>query len=363
MNASERRNVFGVGNAPALVESLMATWETYVKRRGSDTQHPVIAFDDRRVQALAANNLDTFAALLDDELVYVYSIGLVHSKPELLGMFRHALRVRDLRRTVRRVIANSDFALVTMKQRMRFHLRRQPAAGARGQDLRQCDVATTRAAMAVAAVPGDRAGSDVSGRSFRRPAKLATSLPASTGRSGCGSVLGAVRRGGRKPRWRARGLRGRRQRLGLQQAGDHLAVDLDQPFRGRVWACQAPHGRAVHDGRQHLHAGGRFVWIEGREILVDVGEDALPDRDIGALVFGKKNARSFTDQYTEPAQRLTYKIDHPAQLMQPNNHGPPHDQRAEQRRPKILADRDSAAIRSASESGNGLEATIDGAGC
>jgi len=92
----------------------------------NDIQHPVIAFDDRRVQALAANDLDAFAALLDDELVYVHSIGLVHSKPELLGMFRNALRVRDLQRTVRHVIANGDFALVTMTQCMRFHLAANP---------------------------------------------------------------------------------------------------------------------------------------------------------------------------------------------------------------------------------------------
>lgn len=55
--------------------------------RMNETRHPVIAFDDRRVRALAANDLD-FAALLDDELVHVHSIGLVHRKPELLGMFR-----------------------------------------------------------------------------------------------------------------------------------------------------------------------------------------------------------------------------------------------------------------------------------
>jgi hypothetical protein len=49
-----------------------------------------------------------------------------HSKQEPLGMFRHALRVRHLQRTVRQVIANGDLALATMTQRMRFHLAAKP---------------------------------------------------------------------------------------------------------------------------------------------------------------------------------------------------------------------------------------------
>jgi hypothetical protein len=74
--------------------------------------------------------LDTFAAPLDDELVWVHSIGLVHSKLELLGMFGHALGVRDVQRKVRQVIVIGDVALVTMAQRMRF-----PLAGSPEQEL------------------------------------------------------------------------------------------------------------------------------------------------------------------------------------------------------------------------------------
>ena len=47
--------------------------------------HPVLAFEQRRVDALRANDLHSFAGLLDDELVYIHFIGLVHGKPEVIG--------------------------------------------------------------------------------------------------------------------------------------------------------------------------------------------------------------------------------------------------------------------------------------
>ena len=70
--------------------------------------------------------MDNFAAPLDDELVYGYSIGLVLRKPELLSRFRHALCGRYLQRTFRQVLANGDFALLTMTQRMPVHLAANP---------------------------------------------------------------------------------------------------------------------------------------------------------------------------------------------------------------------------------------------
>jgi hypothetical protein len=86
-----------------------------------------VALSERRIQALADDDLAGFAALLDERVVYVHSTGLVHRKPELLQFFSNVMRVLGVEREIDQCWTEGGIACVGAFQTLHGQLRHDPA--------------------------------------------------------------------------------------------------------------------------------------------------------------------------------------------------------------------------------------------
>jgi len=84
-----------------------------------DPAHRVREIDQRRFRAMVANDLETLAAVLADDLVYIHSDGEVDSKEEFLQRLRGgSLRYRSIEPTEVRVRTDGNTAVVTGRAKM-----------------------------------------------------------------------------------------------------------------------------------------------------------------------------------------------------------------------------------------------------
>ena len=75
--------------------------------------------DQSRFRAMVANDLETLAAVLADNLVYIHSDGKVDSKEEFLQLLRGgSLRYRSIEPTEVRVRTDGNMAVVTGRAKM-----------------------------------------------------------------------------------------------------------------------------------------------------------------------------------------------------------------------------------------------------
>ena len=75
--------------------------------------------DQGRFRAMVANDLETLAAVLADDLVYIHSDGEVDSKEEFLQLLRSgSLRYRSIEPTEVRVRTDGNTAVVTGRAKM-----------------------------------------------------------------------------------------------------------------------------------------------------------------------------------------------------------------------------------------------------
>ena len=86
-------------------------------------RHAVLERDSQRASLLASGDLPALAGLLDDDLVYVHSTGLVHGKAELIRFFAETLQVLDVRTFVDRFTDGGDIAYIGLFQRMHARVR------------------------------------------------------------------------------------------------------------------------------------------------------------------------------------------------------------------------------------------------
>lgn len=88
----------------------------------------LIALEARRCQALVAGDLAATDAVLDPQLVYVHSTGLVNDKPQLLDFLAHRIRYEAVERQGLVVHHHGDAAWMTGL--MRLQGRRVPGGEA-----------------------------------------------------------------------------------------------------------------------------------------------------------------------------------------------------------------------------------------
>ncbi|MFP3801206.1 nuclear transport factor 2 family protein [Paraburkholderia sp. SIMBA_027] len=88
--------------------------------------HAVLERHGMRVRRLVADDLAGLANLLDDELVYVHSTGLVQGKAELIDFFMQTLHVLDIRTRIAHFAEGGDMACVGLFQRMHGQLQTDP---------------------------------------------------------------------------------------------------------------------------------------------------------------------------------------------------------------------------------------------
>ncbi len=79
----------------------------------------LIALEARRCERLVAGDLSGIDALLDPQLVYVHSTGLVHDKPQLLDFLAHRIRCEAVERQGLVVQSHGDVAWMTGLMRLR----------------------------------------------------------------------------------------------------------------------------------------------------------------------------------------------------------------------------------------------------
>lgn len=89
-------------------------------------RHAAVERHSERVRRLAAGDLASLAELLDDDLLYVHSTGLVQGKAELIGFFTRTLRVLDIRTRIAHFAEGSDMACIGLFQRMHAQLQTDP---------------------------------------------------------------------------------------------------------------------------------------------------------------------------------------------------------------------------------------------
>ena len=88
----------------------------------------LIALEAHRCARLVAGDLSAIDALLDAQLVYVHSTGLVHDKPQLLDFLAHRIRYEAVERQGLAVHRHGDAAWMTGL--MRLQGRRVPGGEA-----------------------------------------------------------------------------------------------------------------------------------------------------------------------------------------------------------------------------------------
>lgn len=88
--------------------------------------HAVLELSGERARRLAAGDLAGLADLLDDELIYVHSTGLVQGKTELIGFFTQTLHVLDIDTRIVCFAQCSDMLCVGLFQRMHAQLQMEP---------------------------------------------------------------------------------------------------------------------------------------------------------------------------------------------------------------------------------------------
>lgn len=79
----------------------------------------LIALEASRCERLVAGDLSAIDALLDPQLVYVHSTGLVHDKPQLLDFLAHRIRYEAVERQGLAVHHQGDMAWMTGLMRLR----------------------------------------------------------------------------------------------------------------------------------------------------------------------------------------------------------------------------------------------------
>lgn len=93
---------------------------------GAALRHAAVERHGERVRRLAAGDLASLADLLDDDLVYVHSTGLVQGKVELIGFFTQTLHVLDIQTRIANFAKGSDMACIGLFQRMHAQLQTNP---------------------------------------------------------------------------------------------------------------------------------------------------------------------------------------------------------------------------------------------
>lgn len=93
---------------------------------GAALRHAALERHGERVRRLAAGDLAGLADLLDDDLVYVHSTGLVQGKAEVVGFFTQTLHVLDIRTRIAHFAQGSDMACIGLFQRMHAQLQTDP---------------------------------------------------------------------------------------------------------------------------------------------------------------------------------------------------------------------------------------------
>lgn len=93
---------------------------------GEAPRHAALERHGERVRRLAAGDLAGLADLLDDDLIYVHSTGLVQGKAELIGFFAQTLHVLDIQTRIAHFAQCSDMASVGLFQRMHAQLQTEP---------------------------------------------------------------------------------------------------------------------------------------------------------------------------------------------------------------------------------------------
>ncbi|KVE04899.1 nuclear transport factor 2 family protein [Burkholderia anthina] len=88
--------------------------------------HAVLERHGERIRRLAAGDLAGLADLLDDDLVYVHSTGLVQGKAELIGFFTRRLHVLDIHSRIAHFAHGGDMACISLFQRMHARLQTEP---------------------------------------------------------------------------------------------------------------------------------------------------------------------------------------------------------------------------------------------
>lgn len=79
----------------------------------------LIALEERRCQALVAGDHAGIEAMLDPQLQYVHSTGLVNDKPALLDFLAHRIRYEAVQRQGLAVHRHGDVAWMTGLMRLR----------------------------------------------------------------------------------------------------------------------------------------------------------------------------------------------------------------------------------------------------
>lgn len=81
-------------------------------------QEALIALEARRCECLVAGDLGGIDAMLDTQLVYVHSTGLVNDKPQLLDFLAHRIRYEAVGRQGLVVHHHGDVAWMTGLMRL-----------------------------------------------------------------------------------------------------------------------------------------------------------------------------------------------------------------------------------------------------
>ncbi|WP_186090923.1 MULTISPECIES: nuclear transport factor 2 family protein [Burkholderiaceae] len=93
---------------------------------GAVPRHAALERHGERVRRLAAVDLVGLADLLDEDLVYVHSTGVVQGKVEVIDFFRYTLQILDIRTRIANFSESVDMASVGLFQRMHAHLKTNP---------------------------------------------------------------------------------------------------------------------------------------------------------------------------------------------------------------------------------------------
>ncbi|MDP9651095.1 DUF4440 domain-containing protein [Paraburkholderia caledonica] len=88
--------------------------------------HAALARHGERIRRLVDGDLAGIDDLLDDDLIYVHSTGLVQRKAELIDFLTQTLHVQDIQTRVVHVAEGSDMAYIGLFLRMHAQLKTDP---------------------------------------------------------------------------------------------------------------------------------------------------------------------------------------------------------------------------------------------
>lgn len=79
----------------------------------------LIALEERRCRSLVSGDLADVGSMLDPQLQYVHSTGLIHNRQALLEFLAHRIRYQSVERQGLAVLDNGDAAWMTGLMRLR----------------------------------------------------------------------------------------------------------------------------------------------------------------------------------------------------------------------------------------------------